>query len=437
MPNVWTKLADIVSSRSQAAKRQVKAFPRPNGERHLLVDVSVVYQKDARTGIQRVVRGLLLQFLAMRLDGYVVRPVFATPGHSYRYASVEGSPSDGLHFDFEDGAIDVQSGDIFLGLDLAAHILPAHRATIRRWRASGAHIAIVIYDLLPVLRPSWFNDRMVWHFRRWLRVVADYADSVLCISAHVAENFRDWIATQHAFDARRIVVHHVPLGHDLVATLPSLGMPDDGEALLAAISAVPTMLMVGTVEPRKAYEVSLAAFERLWEQVPDTPYNLVVVGKPGWKTTDLQARMRKHAMNGTRLFWFEDASDQFLDRLYEACSAVMVTSYTEGFGLPIVEAQGYGKPVLVRDIPVFREIGQGNIVYFQDDAALPLSLAIAGILNGKHPGSAVKEHVAQAMMWRDASVAWLAALGISAIRASGAADIDEVASASHNGTVAH
>lgn len=412
IPGLLSRIAHLATPRKQASRTSARVSPSSRSERHLLIDVSVVCKEDARTGIQRVVRGVLLQLMAMRLDDFCVRPVFATPKSGYRYASIEGVVTDGVRFCTDGGAVSVQAGDIFLGLDLAAHILPAHRTTIGRWKAQGVHVAIVIYDLLPVLQPAWFNDRMVRHFRRWLDVIADHADSVLCISAHVAQDFRAWIDTHAVSRAGIIAVHHVPLGHDLAATSPSLGIPDDGEAILATISSTPAMLMVGTVEPRKGYDVSLAAFERLWGHVPDVPYTLVIVGKPGWKTADLQARMRSHAWNGTRLFWFEQASDEFLDRLYHACSAVMVASRTEGFGLPIVEAQGYGKAVLVRDIPVFRELAHGHIVYFQDDAPLSLSRAIADVLDGHH--SAIGEPAVRdrTVAWRDAARAWLVALNV-------------------------
>jgi hypothetical protein len=52
--------------------------PLNTSPKQLLVDVSVIYQSDARTGIQRVVRSLLLQLLATPPAGYSVCPVFAT-----------------------------------------------------------------------------------------------------------------------------------------------------------------------------------------------------------------------------------------------------------------------------------------------------------------------------------------------------------------------
>src|SRR5438876_10421464 len=46
-----------------------------------------------------------------------------------------------------------------------------------------------------------------------------------------------------------------------------------------------------------------------------------------------------------------------------AC-AVIMARHAEGFGLPILEAQHYGTPAIVSDIPVFKEIGGNSVSYF-------------------------------------------------------------------------
>jgi glycosyltransferase involved in cell wall biosynthesis len=73
-----------------------------------------------------------------------------------------------------------------------------------------------------------------------------------------------------------------------------------------------------------------------------------------------------HEQAGKKLFWLKNISDQTLQKLYEMASGILVASHGEGFGLPIVEAMHYGKSLLVRDIPVFREVAKKyqNIDYF-------------------------------------------------------------------------
>ena len=53
-------------------------------EKQLLIDVSVIFRNDAKTGIQRVVRALLRQLLLAPPAGWRIRPVFAGRTHGYR-----------------------------------------------------------------------------------------------------------------------------------------------------------------------------------------------------------------------------------------------------------------------------------------------------------------------------------------------------------------
>jgi glycosyltransferase involved in cell wall biosynthesis len=78
------------------------------------------------------------------------------------------------------------------------------------------------------------------------------------------------------------------------------------------------------------------------------------------------------------LYWIEGASDEELQRLYASCDALIAASYMEGFGLPIVEAAEYGKPVIASDIPVFREvIGESQAAaFFEAGSSSALSACI-------------------------------------------------------------
>ncbi len=93
----------------------------------------------------------------------------------------------------------------------------------------------------------------------------------------------------------------------------------------------------------------------------------MIVGRSGWKTEDLQTTLRTHPANGNHLLWFDDASDKELSLLYNECRDVIVASCGEGFGLPLLEALGYRKPVLAGSIPVFRLQKKMGVSYFSAD----------------------------------------------------------------------
>jgi glycosyltransferase involved in cell wall biosynthesis len=131
--------------------------------------------------------------------------------------------------------------------------------------------------------------------------------------------------------------------------------------------------MVGTVEPRKGYDVAVAAFEHLWRTRPIDAPDLVIVGKSGWKTTAFQQYLRSHPERGKRLHWLDSITDEGLCLFYEECRGVFMASRGEGFGLPLIEAAMHGRHILARDLPVFREQGLSNVLYFSDDDPAALS----------------------------------------------------------------
>jgi len=126
------------------------------------------------------------------------------------------------------------------------------------------------------------------------------------------------------------------------------------------------VLMVGTIEPRKAHADVLAAFEVLWSQGVQT--KLVLVGRRGWQMESFEEVLLNHEMINVYLFWLEAATDELLVHLYRECEGVIAASYAEGFGLPLIEALAFGKRVLARDIPVFRLQEPWGVCYFDANA---------------------------------------------------------------------
>ncbi|MGQ0484085.1 MAG: glycosyltransferase family 4 protein [Hyphomicrobiales bacterium] len=380
-----------------------------DGARQLLIDVSVVINNDSRTGIQRVVRALYLQLMRQPPAGWRVRPVFATRKHGYRYAS-DGflRPDEQASRPGGTSAVSATPGDFFLGLDLTAHLLPLHRSELVRWRLLGVEIHIVVYDLLPVLHPDWFNPRTIRNFRRWLRTIAVFADRLICISDAVKSDLVDWLARHYSLAPGAIAIDTIALGADIEASAPDRGLPENIGQLLDAFSRKPSVLMVGTLEPRKGHNQVLAAFETLWKRGHEI--NLVIVGRPGWKTEALQQRLRTHPQSQDRLYWLDNVSDELLGLLYAASTGVIVASKAEGFGLPLVEALHHRKPVLARDIPVFREIGGSGITFFSgvctESLVTNLESWLTGIDGGQTPHSAPRH------TWHDCAGELLVCLGI-------------------------
>lgn len=334
-----------------------------SSESTLWVDISVISRRDAGSGIQRVVRALLAEMQASSITGWRIQPVAATPRQPYRAVPWQIPTVDPEKYP----KIEPQAGDIFLGLDLSVHIIPRHQQQMAAWKLRGLKLAFVIYDLLPLQFPHWFSAKLVRAFRRWIKSVAILADQVFCISPPVKQDFEDLMQARYALHPGAIPAHIFPMGGDIKASQPSNGLPEGFAEGLQLIRHGKTALMVGTVEPRKGYGEMLDAFEHLW--VKGSTHKLVIVGRPGWMTEGLQRRILTSPHLNDRLFWFDSASDEVLHVLYENCKGIIAASFAEGYGLPLLEALGHGKPVLARDLPVFRQFQTPLVSYFAADAS--------------------------------------------------------------------
>ncbi len=64
---------------------------------------------------------------------------------------------------------------------------------------------------------------------------------------------------------------------------------------------------------------------------------------------------------------FNGVSEETLNRIYNACDALLMPSSEEGFGFPVIEAFATGLPVVVSDIDIFREITKGSAILSRID----------------------------------------------------------------------
>ena len=369
--------------------------PEP-GPTKIFVDVSELCQRDAKSGVQRVTRSILKRLLDSPPEGHLILPVYATVDRTgYLHAAkFTQTFTERLANSAQDLPLDFRAGDIFLGLDLQHHVVHRQKAYLEEMHRAGVRLWFVVYDLLPVLLPLCFLPGTREGHEEWLRTICSF-DGALCISRSVADELRHWRNTRMP-EGEDFDIGWFHLGADLESSVPSRGMPGDTDEILLQISSGLTILMVGTIEPRKGYAQTLAAVDMLWEEGEEI--NLVIVGKQGWMTESLCDKISKHKEAGRRLFWIQNGSDEYLEKIYSASTCLLAASEGEGFGLPLIEAARHGLPILARDIPVFREVAGRHAFYFDayDGASLAQAIKRWRTMynNGQHPepGSLTWQH---------------------------------------------
>ncbi|GGI78811.1 mannosyltransferase A [Polymorphobacter multimanifer] len=339
-----------------------------------LIDISTLVKVDDKSGIQRVVRSLVSEILLRTACDVRVEPVYALKGKEGFYrANKFLSAMFGFSDEWiEDELVESWPGDVYVALDLHHTILTEQNKTLRRMQLRGVKLFGVVYDLLPILLPHAFPALGTSMHQDWLRSIGSL-DGAICISRAVADDLGSWLHANGSKDRKYpfdVYVFH--LGADIEYSRIKPAAEQKPAISVNIIGQEPRFLMVGTIEPRKGHALVLDAFEELWMAGGDAC--LIIVGKRGWLVESLVDRLQSHKEFGKRLFWIESVSDEQLDDIYLQATCLIAASEGEGFGLPLIEAARHRVPLLVRDIPVFREVAGDGAAYFPSDPN-PMELA--------------------------------------------------------------
>ncbi len=113
----------------------------------------------------------------------------------------------------------------------------------------------------------------------------------------------------------------------------------------------PVVLMMGTGKHKN--------LDNLIEAVKVADYHLDIIG---WPSTDELERLKNYDISHT--IYNNLTDEQVYDR-YIACDILFNASFYEGFGMPIIEAQAVGRPVVTSNIGAMKEVA-GNTAMLAD-----------------------------------------------------------------------
>lgn len=353
------------------------------------IDVTTL-RDPARTGIARVTIRLARELgygLVAMTEGQLV--------HDTTFLSeIHGRPPGGSEIALADVPLSPGPGVVVLNpaIQLSSDFA-AWQEQIQHLRGGGGRYVQIVHDLLPVTLPDFFDFGMRRRFPRWLTFVVENADLILTDSVATKADLVHWWSTPGVGFADLPPVEPWPLGCDPLPPPP----PRKDQVNR------PTVLVVGTVEPRKAVDVVVDAVSTLRDSGQDI--GLVIVGRHGWVSADLAERLTGLASEP----WFEwrtSADDTELSGHYAAAAVLVAASRGEGYGLPLAEARAVGLPVVARDLPVFRELLGDEAAYFTGDEDLPGALGRA-----LRDGSPTPITSVDPTSWREAATAVDTAIG--------------------------
>lgn len=117
------------------------------------------------------------------------------------------------------------------------------------------------------------------------------------------------------------------------------------------------ILFVGNNNPRKNLERTIRAFDLLKERT-GLPHRLVIAGEQGWKFD--RERALEGVRHGDEVLFTGFVPDEDMPALYSAAELFAFPTLYEGFGIPVLEAQTCGTPVVTSGVSALPEVaGEG------------------------------------------------------------------------------
>lgn len=304
----------------------------------LFLDITRFYNRDEGTGIHRCVR---------EFNKYV------SMWSKYKIVYIFAKEHMGFYNCDTKEKIKIIKGDVYFHLDNIDFVSFSNRRFLKTYHKHGLKVFNFLHDLIPVRYPETVGDRKL--IRLFSNVVKEYVkyDGVIANSKFVIDDLKSYLKENPSIKVnKKLRLEYAHLGSDFCQK-ESINFANE----------IPEFLMVSTVEPRKKYDQAVLAFTDLWDKGYKIKLN--IVGRPGWLVEDTIKLINNNKYLNKFLFWYNTGiPDDELCSLYQRADAVVFASISEGYGLALAEAASYNKPLIIRDIPVFRELVNDTALYF-------------------------------------------------------------------------
>jgi glycosyltransferase involved in cell wall biosynthesis len=236
--------------------------------------------------------------------------------------------------------------------------------------------AIVLHDISYEAHPEWFDRKSQFVLKIFSKISAHNADLIFTVS----EYSKNEIVKYYKIKPNKIVV--------------TLLAPDSGfhmernETKIRAIKdkygLSKFVLCVGTIFTRRHIPEIIDAFDKFSENNGD--YQLCVVGKNRtFPFEDVDAEIEK--INGKfqkkKIVHLGFLEEDELMAFYSSCCAVIYLSDYEGFGLPVVEAQFFAKPVLTSHNTSLVEVGGESVEFVKKNEMKCILKSLHKVLEDK------------------------------------------------------
>lgn len=225
--------------------------------------------------------------------------------------------------------------------------------------------AISVMDLSFLHYPEMFLKKDLWQLKYWTSYSVRKAKMIFTIS----QFSREAIISDFNTSPDKVIVTYP--GYDKEMFKPQEDpkkLYETHEFLLKKFGLkTKFLLFVGTLQPRKNILALVKAFHILQKDRKNLELQLIIVGKHGWLYEDIIKEINTFNIN-KNIILSDYISDDILVKLYQSTVGLVLPSFYEGFGLPVIEAMACGCPVAVSNRTSLPEIlGEAGLIFDPDN----------------------------------------------------------------------
>ena len=199
-----------------------------------------------------------------------------------------------------------------------------------------------IHDIAPISFSSFFNLSTRFSFPVMVGLAMEKAYRIVTLS----EQIKQELLNTRKINPDKITVIYPSINQNIL---------NDPQIFTGFDLNCDYVLSISTLEPRKNYQGSLKLFANLIKNPKFAHYKYLIVGKKGWYYDKIFKTVKKLNIE-EKVIFLGYVADEFIADIIKKSKCLLYLSYYEGFGIPPIEALYFNIPVLVNDIPVFREI---------------------------------------------------------------------------------
>lgn len=230
----------------------------------------------------------------------------------------------------------------------------------------------MLHDLIPIEFAQFVPATSSYFHNKMVDSAVIHADGLITTTKTVGAAVRSELSKRGRAD--------MPI---LSETLPVSSAFTNGRKLDSRLAQVPYFVVVSSIEPRKNQALLLNVWRDLVRTFGARAPKLVIAGTR-WHGHEAVTGPLKHwPLLKDHVVEVGGLSTPALHQLISNARGLLMPSFAEGFGLPIIEAQALGIPVIASDIAAHREVGGNGVLCLgvTDEAAW--TAAVCGVMEGR------------------------------------------------------